>query len=80
MSRVARNLALAGLLPRSGLRGVESVVLTRQGVRDLGGNSRVRQRPPQPGCRHLWEGWTDWDCWEERPVRRKRCGFCQEIA
>lgn len=53
--------------------------LTRQGVRNLGGGRR-RTRAVHVGYSHLWEEWIDWDCWEERPVRRMRCGFCQETT
>lgn len=53
--------------------------LTKQGVRDLGGNSRVRQPQPDVGCSHLFEPYLEYDCRNERMVRRMRCGFCQEV-
>lgn len=54
--------------------------LTKQGVRDLGGNARVRQPQVLVGCRHLWEEFWDWDCDRGVPLRRKYCGFCQVVV
>lgn len=66
----------------SSRRQSEVVKLTKQGVRDLGG-----QRPPRPRvvftCPHVWEREIDWDCaaydMEPRQVAVMRCGMCKDI-
>ena len=56
---------------------------TRQGVRDLGGNRRVRQPQVVVGCDHLWVREKGFDCTaidfdlpEEYWV--DRCTLCHE--
>ncbi len=56
--------------------------LTRQGVRDLGGNSRQRQPRAIQKCPHIWEDEVVFDeqffldHWHPRRIRVQRCGLC----
>ena len=52
--------------------------LTKQGVRDLGGNGRRREKFLF-ACPHIWERYVTWDCETDRDVSGARCGLCQEI-
>lgn len=54
------------------------VKVTRQGVRDLGGNTRNRA-PIVFVCPHVWDRYVvDYDCIGE-PIVGKRCGMCREV-
>jgi hypothetical protein len=53
--------------------------LTRQGVRDLGNNSRVRQPKFVVGCSHIWEDKIRFDCWDETTKHYQECGLCHEV-
>lgn len=56
--------------------------LTKQGIRDLGGQRQPRSKPVYT-CTHIWEREIDWDCcsWDMEPRRAvfMRCGMCGEI-
>lgn len=49
--------------------------LTKQGVRDLGNNRRVRTRV-EFSCRHSWEIERHFDCHLEAFRTLRRCGLC----
>lgn len=51
--------------------------LTRQGVRDLGGNSRIRRHQPVFKCPHIWTIERHWDCWTDTLTHIERCELCQ---
>ena len=55
----------------------QSVKLTRQGVRDLGGSAPRRSKIVFV-CAHLWEDEIEYDCLREVRVIVQRCGFCKE--
>jgi hypothetical protein len=52
---------------------------TRQGLRDLGNNSRVRRSQVVFVCPHIWEDHVGLDHLTEEMTRYRRCGLCQEV-
>jgi hypothetical protein len=55
---------------------IKRQTVTRQGVRDLGGNSRVRQDPIVEGSTHVWEPAVGYDCMASVSFNYLRCGLC----
>jgi hypothetical protein len=56
------------------------VKLTRQGVRDLGNNTRrYRSKYAPSTCVHVWEDYVSYDRMNDLVVHERRCGFCHEV-
>ena len=53
--------------------------VTRQGVRDLGGNATARARRSIGGCQHSWDSTRQYDGIIEDFVTVRKCSLCHEV-